>query len=755
MKASFLVYLLTSAVAVSAVPAFAQDSTRTSQGPASEAAEEDSALGDIVVTAQRRAESVQDVPIGISVVSSEQLDRQQVTQLTDLSRTSASLQFGSVGGSGGGGSGAFIRGIGTASLSRSAEGAVGIVVDGVVQGNTNINNLFDIARVEVLRGPQGTLFGQSVSAGVINISTRAPDPSAVSGKFAIDLSGDGFAGSEFGRQILRGSVNVPINAESAIRFSAYGGQTTGVLRNVFTGQNDKYEEAGFRARYLGRFGEGVTVNITGDYNYSLGQDGQFFTYIQALVPATATALTTCGVTARVGNFEHCSSPSETQRGRSYGVSGQVDVELGRLTLTSITGIRWNRLTVTGDIDRIADSINLGADIRSGVQTDYKQFTQELRLASDPNDPFSFTIGGFYYDADTKLKQNPSLGSTVTLPNGFITATVLNQVAESVNYSGFGEVRFRTEPFTFFAGARVTRSELSLAETRQGITVSGPIPAGAVLTTDYGFQDTDLSWRIGAQYEPTPDLMLYATVARGYKNGQLSPILVVNNVPILRRVIAPEQPTAFELGLKSTLFDGRLAFNLNGFYQKIKNLQGQTFVTLSDSPVPALLPTNISEVVSKGFEVDAFGRIGSNLTVNFSAVYNVARYPSDYTDQANVSLKGQQIAFAPRFSATFSSEYTVPLSGQAEAFISFDARYRSKTRLTDVRLSEAISVDQSRWVFGGRIGARVEDRWSVAVFANNIGASRVPSVFNLLLGNKAAFYSTQSARQIGLQAQFEF
>jgi iron complex outermembrane receptor protein len=756
------IVLLTSCAVLSA-PAIAQDAPAipSREGDVEDAAPvvpgRETAYGvtDIVVTAQRRQESVQDVPIPISVVTADQLDRQQVSQLGDLARSSASLQFGSVGGSGGGGGGAFIRGIGTASLSRGAESAVGIVVDGVVQGNTNINNLFDIARVEILRGPQGTLFGQSVSAGVINISTHAPDPSSVEGKVTVELSADDFLGSEFGRQVARGGLNLPVADSAAFRVSGYGARTAGVLRNVFLDKDDHFEEAGGRARFLADIGERVTVNLIGDYNYQEGRRGQFFTYVDALVPTTAAALAACGVEARPGNLEHCSHAGELQTGESFGGSAQIDIELGSLTLTSITAHRENHLFVTGDIDRIATQFNPGVNVTSGVETDYAQFTQEIRLASDPLLPFSFTVGAFYYDADTGLLQDPELGQSVRLPNGFLIATFNDQQIESRNWSGFGEGRYDFGDFAVFAGVRLTHSDIRHQETRQGITLSGPIPNGPVLTTDYSFEDTDLSWRVGGQYEVSRDLMFYGSVARGYKNAQLSPILVLNNMPILERVIDPEKPTAYELGVKSTLLEGRLAVNVNGFYQRIKDLQGQTFVTLSDSPTPVLLPTNISKVISKGVEADIFGQIGDNLTLNASAIYNIAEYPSDYFDQAGLSLEGEQVAFAPRFSANISGEFVQPLSALVEGFLSLDVRYRSEVRLSDVRVSDALTVDEDRFIFGGRIGARVEDRWSVALFANNIGASRTPGNFNLLLGNKAAFYSSQSLRQVGLQASFEF
>ena len=133
-------------------------------------------LEEVVVTAQKRVESVQTVPVSITVISNEQLLREGIASVADLQRTSASIEFGAPGTSSPGGGG-FVRGIGTNSFGYSAQASVGIVLDGVVMGNANILSLFDLNRVEVLKGPQGTMFGNSVSAGVINITTKAPDPS--------------------------------------------------------------------------------------------------------------------------------------------------------------------------------------------------------------------------------------------------------------------------------------------------------------------------------------------------------------------------------------------------------------------------------------------------------------------------------------------------------------------------------------------------------------------------------------------------
>jgi len=179
------------------------------------AAANEAPLAEIVVTAEKRAEKIQDVPIAVTVVTGQQLADQHIYSIADLARTTPALEMvQAFGGPGGGGQ---IRGIGTNSFSPTAEGAVGIVVDGVPQGNINITNLFDMQRVEVLKGPQGTLFGLTSSAGVINMVTAAPDPTKFMVSAHVDYSDDGRFGSNFGEQTERVVLNAPLSSIAALR----------------------------------------------------------------------------------------------------------------------------------------------------------------------------------------------------------------------------------------------------------------------------------------------------------------------------------------------------------------------------------------------------------------------------------------------------------------------------------------------------------------------------------------------------------
>ena len=194
-------------------------------------------LEEVIVTAERRPEELRNTPVAVTVVNAQQLADQHVYNIAQLAQTAPSLEIiQAFGGPGGGGQ---IRGLGTQSFTRSAEGAVGIVVDGISQGNVNVSDLFDIQHIEVLEGPQGTLFGLTSSAGVINIVTNAPDPSGFHTVWHADYANKGTAGSEFGQETVQGVVNIPLTEISALRVSGSIDDNRGVQHNNFTGQDRK------------------------------------------------------------------------------------------------------------------------------------------------------------------------------------------------------------------------------------------------------------------------------------------------------------------------------------------------------------------------------------------------------------------------------------------------------------------------------------------------------------------------------------
>ena len=359
------------------------------------AASGNAGIDEIVVTAQKRTEKLRDVPVSVTVVDEKQLAAQRIYSIADLARTAPSLEMiQAFGGPGGGGQ---IRGVGTQSFTRSAEGAVGIVVDGVPQGNLPNLGVYDIGRVEVLRGPQGTLFGLTSSAGVINMSTVAPDPSGFSTTAHIDYSNGGSGGSEFGQQTLRGAVNLPIGNNSALRLAVNGNRVEGVQRNAATGKDNVLNEFGVRGRYLWN-GEGMTLNLSADWNrrnQNYGDPQFVYVNVPAHTPLEGQ-LAACGIVASYDNTSRCSNLPNHSQVRNYGFSAQVDWDLAGGTLTSITGYRRNEQLPTS-VDIMGNPAEFTQIFTTDSINEGKQITQEVRFASPVGEKVDYVAGAFFSD----------------------------------------------------------------------------------------------------------------------------------------------------------------------------------------------------------------------------------------------------------------------------------------------------------------------------------------------------------------------
>ena len=700
---------------------------------------------EIVVTAQRRQESVTDVPISITVASQAQLERQQVNNINDLNRIAPALEIQSAPAQNTGGGGA-IRGIGTQSFSPGAVASVGIVVDQVSQGNANIADLFDVARVEVLKGPQGTLFGLTTSAGVINITTNAPDPDEFSARVRTELSDQGTAGSKYGQQIVQGLVNIPVSENSALRVSALTNLRQGVNRNLVTGEFNDINRYAVRGRFLWNPTEALAINLIGDYFRGTQENGgDFFTFIRN--DANAARLASCEITPRVGNQDFCIANEFSSRNKGYGGSLQVDFDAGPFTLTSITAARESRFDSQGGNIYRADPIV--AELLAGpTSTDLSLFTQEFRISSPSSDTFEYTAGVFYGRQETTQRPErftitlrPAPGVRIPIVN---SPGALNEVVDE-SLAVFGQGTFHlTEALRLIAGGRFTGARLSLDRT----------DAGTGALSFQRLNSDKISYRFGAQYDFDRLTMVYATVSRGFKGGQIA----VPTAPALPYVVLPEIPMSYDAGLKTTLFGGLVA-DLSVYYQKIGNFQAQECDVTAATAQLICAQTNIDGVKSRGAELNFFGRAFDRLSLNTGFAYTKATYPEGFTGVDASDLGGKQLAFAPRYKFTFSGEYEQPIGEEFAAFIATDAIWKSRLRYQNT--SREAETFRPHWLVGGRIGFRdADDRFSAAVFARNLFNVHEPSILQAgFAGTGAAavgaIYGPQSFRQVGIQLDAKF
>jgi iron complex outermembrane receptor protein len=748
-----------SLVALSA-PVLAQ--TAETLAAADTATDAGSGDAEIIVTAQRKAERVTEVPISITVASQAQLERQQVNTVNDLNRIAPSLEIQSAPGQNTGGGGA-IRGIGTQTFSAGAVASVGVVVDQVSQGNASIGDLFDVARIEVLKGPQGTLFGLTTSAGVINITTNAPDPSRLSARIRTELSDAGTAGSKFGNQVVQGVVNVPLAANAAIRVSGITNLRQGVNRNATTGKYNDTNRYGGRARLLWEATDDLTFNLIGDYTKTRTTGGgDFFTFVKTAGPGAflggagfdpvgiTARLASCGVTSGEGNRDYCTAQTQIGRSQNYGGSFQVDYAADPFTLTSITAYRGSTDRGAGSAGNVFRADPLELQVANGdVHRNLRLFTQEFRISS-PSDQFlEYTLGVFY--SHQKQTRQPETLSVTLIPAPGIQIPIVRSLGadDSIvdeSLSAFGQGTFHLSPkLRLIVGGRYTGARLSLDRYNFDLPTN-PIN-NQVLNSD------KISYRFGAQYDVVRGTMVYATASRGFKGGQIA----TPSLPLLPYVVRPEIPTAYEAGLKTTLFGGWVA-DLNVFYQKIKDFQAQQ-CTVDARAVISCVQTNIDGVKSRGAEINFFGRVFDGLSLNTGFIFAKATYPNGFLGTDGTNIGGTQLAYAPKYKFTLSGEYEVPVTDRFKSFVAADTIWKSRIRYEANSRSE--TTFRPHWLVGGRIGVRTDDdRFTVALFARNLFNVHEPSLLQSDFpyngtDNIGAIYGPQSFRQVGLSLDAKF
>ena len=741
-------------------PAFAQAPATAGTAPSPDAANE------IVVTAQRRTERVVDVPISITVANQAQLQRQQVNTLNDLNRIAPSLEIQQAPGQNTGGGGS-IRGIGTQTFSAGAVASVGLVVDQVSQGNANVSDLFDVARIEVLKGPQGTLFGLTTSAGVINITTNAPDPSRFAAIMHSELSNAGTAGSRFGNQVVQGVVNVPLSPDAAIRVSGLLNRRQGVDRNAYTGDLNDANRYGLRGRFLWRPTDALTVNLIGDYTHNrIENGGDFFTFVKAGAPGIlplptpfpipdtgiANQLASCGVTARQGNRDYCTRQAFSERLKNYGGSLQVDYAAGPFTVTSITAYRRGQEQGLGAATNVFRADPLEIQVQNGaVNRRLTLVTQEVRLSSPGNRPVEYTVGAFV--SHQQEKRTPESLSVTLLPIPTVAIPVVralgsNDTITDDSMAVYGQATVHVGPkFRLIGGARYTAEDISLRRYNLDLGTANNFQRQALGTDRF-------SYRAGAQYDLARGTMVYATVSRGYKGGQIA----TPAVPLAPYVVKPEIPQDYEIGFKTTLFGGWVV-DVNAFYDKIRGFQSQQCAVNPANSTISCVQTNIDGVKSRGAEINLFGRVFQGLSVNTGFIVAKATYPHGYLGTDGTNIGGTQLAYAPKYKFTFSGEYEHPVTDAFKGFVAGDAVWKSRVRYEANSITD--TTFRAHWLAGGRIGVRTaDDRFAVAVFARNLFDVHEPQLLQSSLpyngaANIGAIYGAQSFRQVGLSLDAKF
>lgn len=728
-----------------AIATSAAAQTAPVEGPAADAATDDVGAGEIIVTAQKREQRLQDVPVTVNVVDAKALEQQNITSVGDLSRAVPALGGSFLGTT------PSIRGVATGGFSRSSEEAVSTVLDGVVLGRTAITQLFDVERVEVLSGPQGMLFGKNASAGVINIATVSP-------KFdQFEVIGSADIGNyEYQRGRL--TLNVPVGSTAALRVSGfYAGDDTRA-RNTVTGKRNESQSWGGRGRFRFEPSDSLAINLIADYEKTTATGN--FPFVLAILPTedplgTVTLdsqAAACGIVVSPRNTLNCGTGIDPRTAtiKRYGFSGQIDYTLpGDYVVTSITAKRFLKTGEFGYYGLGGDTDVVQADIlnRNLAPSNYRVFSQELRLTS-PADQFVEFVAGLYYSKASNRDEIFQAGGLGYLPAGAADARYQRINIDQRSLAAFGQATVHaTDQLSFILGGRFTNekvsdfaptatpAELAAILAAQGL-VYVPVGFGAgFVSVDEKVKDSNFSWRLGAQYEFSRDAMIFATASRGYKGPAVSdqgarvdPVTGLAVDPIVK----PEVPMSYEVGGKVTLLDGKLFASLTLFHTKVKNFQTQIF-----APAVGILPAgfiqgNAPYIRTRGVDFSIFGRPFDGFTMSAGAIYNDAEYSPDFLvacapqqttgvgdcSAARTTRAVGQLSRTPKFRLVFNGEYAREFSSSLTGFIQSDFQYQTKT-FTSPNPDPILRLP-STFFLNGRVGVRSSDgAWSASIFGRNL------------------------------------
>lgn len=676
---------------------------------------------DIIVTANKREERLQSVPISVTVVDGAQLTRQNINEIGDLTRSSPSLNA----------AGPFnvlsIRGIGSVSFARSSEGSVGVVVDGVALANTSTNapQLFDVARVEVLEGPQGTLFGRNSSAGILNIVTNAPDPT----KF--EISGHADVGTR-NTYVGRAVVNLPIAENAALRISGSYNREPDSQFNRFDNSYFQVIGKSGRARFKWDPTGDITLNLIADYTKFTRRGGVPYTVYSATPGSLLSSrLAACGVVVEPENQQGCIDGGNDTSAESYGFSGQADMKIGTVTLSSISAYRaFIGRSNASDADNVpVNRLNLNASVG-----DYRNFSQEFRLTSRTGGFLEYVAGLYYFDGalDTTNTQLGVIAADLGVP--FPLGQRIATKSSVTSIAAFGQATLHIAPaLRVTLGARYGNEHVTANTV--GTIAPGAFGAFAGIGTKQGdVSDTYFSYRGGIQFDVTPNVMLYGTYTKGYKGPSINDQSIGPNIPT---IVRPEIPHAAEVGVKSTVLNGRLAVDLAAFYTKVNDFQAQFF----DPTIAQFVFGNAPSLTTKGVSIALFGRPTRGLTFNLGAQYADAKYGDGYfvacaqlqtaaqgcqtlTNGAGATIGkadnagGNRLVGSPEWKVAGSGEYQAQLSGDIAAFVQIDVVYTS--RINYNAAYDPLNTNAPAAIFGGRFGVRTADgRYGVSVFGRNL------------------------------------
>ncbi|KAA8731265.1 TonB-dependent receptor [Acinetobacter qingfengensis] len=670
-------------------------------------------LETVVVTATRREQSLQKVPVAVSILGGRDLDEKQQNSLEAIVKEVPSVNFNAT--STNKDSSLFIRGIGTISTSPGVEPSVSTVIDGVVlsrPGQATLD-LLDIDRIEVLRGPQGTLFGKNSTAGVVSIVTKNPTEHP-SGYVDAYLTDDHEQRIKLGASgaLIPGILKANVNA----LLSHYEGN----VYNYYSGKNvNGYTTQGVRSKFEYNPSDNLTLGLSLDYvhkesNAPLGVlvSSDNTDYIQTIAPVVASQ-----------QNRTVNSREETVNDTNQGISLSADWFLDQHQISSITALRQWKNVQSPNYNYLPQATTQFALLYDRGEVDSRQFSQELRIAS-LGDGFVNYVAGLYFSKnnnDEKTQRYAHWYDTGTQAYADDYALALFGT-KSTNYAVFGEGTWNlSDRLRLITGLRITRDELSYYHQRNSTIPAALVSRNSIrssVANSGSTSETGVSGRTGVQFDISSNINTYFTYSRGYKGPAYNVYFNMRNIDT--PVIDPETSNSYELGLKSQWLNNKLRLNLAAFYTEYENYQANFRVVDSGGGISTRL-INAGEVSTKGIELDGTYQINPNLRLNLAVANIRARidhFQCPPADSACPNVNGKPLPNSPDWKLNAQVSRYIPIANNRRIELSSQYSWQSKTQFDIGQNEQTIQPPYGIWNASIGLNDTASD-WKIALLIRNV------------------------------------
>jgi iron complex outermembrane recepter protein len=675
-------------------------------------------LEEVIVTAQKRAERLQDVPVPVTVIKADSLVDYNQVRLQDYYTSVPGLTvMPSTSGSGGSFQSVAIRGITTGVYTNPT---VGIAVDDVPYGSSTAIGAgggmvvadidpADLARIEVLRGPQGTLYGASSMGGLIKYVTVDPSTDAATGRVEANMNGV-VNGAELGYG-ARGSINLPLSDNLALRASGFTRQDPGYIDNVQTGQTGINEDrvSGGRIAALWRPSPSLSLKVSALY-----QEARSDGFSDVDLPINGY------IGPALGELQQSSLRGTGQSDRTVqAYSATLTAKLGAAELTSVTGYNINQYSDTYDLTFYFGPTTQGLFGVTGTPTPERnktdKFTQEVRLATPIGEHVDWLLGAFFTHENSQYSQSILATDPST---GAVAGDLYNAAFHPgyTEYAGFTNVTVRfSQQFDIELGARDSMIRQSYSELDSGPYLTEVLeePSPHIVPEDHTSANA-FTYLVTPRFKVSPELMVYARIASGYRAG--GPNLTLS--PGTPTEYNPDKTQNYEIGAKADLLDGMLSIDGSLYYINWKDIQ----LSLINAQTGLGYTGNGSEAKSQGFELSVESKPVTGLTLAAWVTFSDADLKESFpTTSSAYGVSGDSLPYSSRFSGNLSLHQEFPVTGVLKGFwggsVSYVGSREGEFTSSAVR-QELPAFARTDLQAGAKYAA-----WTVNFFINNLADKR--------------------------------